>query len=355
MDDVEAITATNWHEYLRARGVNDEEIAARGYRWVYSGKKEGGGDFAAAYGFNRKAGGLLIPLHPYLGGERFQLRLADPAAHPNRKGKPTKFLLPQNQANCLSVAPGIDRALFRAGRNAMFLVEGVTRVERVGEIPHPSVGHHGRTQLGAGATRFKGVTTLDDWQEVNIKGARFILGFDGDVTENANIAVAAKKLRSYLLAKGADDVKVLTLPDGVGLDDWIAANGPFKDAGDLIAQLRPYMADDAPTAGGEYSPERWEQSVRTMFESTPDGDATRLLVDYGDRLLLVREPEGEASLRVLHNGVWRADSGTMGKWIRASCESWASKGSGISHTRRADGKAGRRDDATRPHSREGGG
>ena len=70
--------AEEWAAYLRKRGVTPEIAAERGYRVVLQGKKEGGGDFAAAWGFPRKAAGLLIPLHGILNQEAVQLRLANP-------------------------------------------------------------------------------------------------------------------------------------------------------------------------------------------------------------------------------------------------------------------------------------
>ena len=94
-----AITAANFRKYLHERAVFDEEIDARGYRWVYSGKPIDG-RFASTFGFPRRSGGILIPLHPLLGGEAFQLRDATP--HPSKNGKALKFLTRPNSPIALS-------------------------------------------------------------------------------------------------------------------------------------------------------------------------------------------------------------------------------------------------------------
>ena len=51
--------------YLRDRAVLKDVAAERGYRLVRQGKPLDG-DYAAAWGFPRKAAGLLIPLLPVL-------------------------------------------------------------------------------------------------------------------------------------------------------------------------------------------------------------------------------------------------------------------------------------------------
>ena len=79
-----------WNKYLSERGVSEAALSARGYREVHSGKALGE-EFAATYHFPQKAGGLLIPLHPLLGGDpAYQLRYP-PGQEPVKDGKVQKI------------------------------------------------------------------------------------------------------------------------------------------------------------------------------------------------------------------------------------------------------------------------
>ena len=208
-------------------------------------------------------------------------------------------------------------------QNSIFVCEGVTRVDALAHYGIPSVGITG-VGCWRGRNAGGGLTALPDWNDVNIKGGKFIVAADADVRTNKDVAKEVEKLRKYLIHRGADTVLVLLLPpDAGGLDDWIVANGPFEDYVQLLNKIAQFT-EDGPL-GIVRSPEQWDREVRTMFEATPDGDAVRLLVDRADSLLLVREPKGEASLRMLDKGVWRPDTGTLHKWIRESCEKWASQ------------------------------
>ena len=87
-----------WNTYLTERGVTPEIARQRGYIETLAGKPLDG-SFSSAYGFPQKASGLLIPLHPLLGGDAYQLRLDNPELFKENKGKARKFLAPAKQAN----------------------------------------------------------------------------------------------------------------------------------------------------------------------------------------------------------------------------------------------------------------
>lgn len=239
-----------WTAYLSERGVSEDAILARGYREVHSGK-DLGEEFAATYGFPQKAGGLLIPLHPLLGGEpAYQLRYP-PGQEPVKKGakgeKAQKFTTPpkKKQRPCLATSP-LTRDLLRAGTQGIFIAEGVTRVDALASFGIPALGI-----LGAfgwrGTNEVDGVTALSDWEEVAFKENKFIVALDGDVITNHNVASASRRLSAYIQSKGAARVQTLALPDNQGLDDWIASH-KFGDARELMEALQPYLHDKAPAA-----------------------------------------------------------------------------------------------------------
>ena len=326
------ITAANFREYLHERAVFDEEINARGYHWVYSGKPVDG-HHASAFGFPQRSDGILIPLHPLLGGEAVQLRDAHPQVDKN--GKERKFLTPIGQASCFITSPLIDKAEFQKERASIVITEGVTRVDALARYRIPALGitgvwnWRGRNPVG-------GKTAIADWEEVGIEGSGFLLAPDGDVSGNPDVHKAIERLRKFLLARRAAKVVVLQLPDNQGLDDWIAGNGPFKDGKALRAELEPHMLGDMPP---EPASKRVKQAMtdgRSLLDDAdvmgpkscnPTADAVRLLKHAPDKLLAVRNGvDGTWRLLVDNgSGVWHPDAGKLDRLMVDSSSAWNAK------------------------------
>ena len=99
-DDYPATYSEELVEYLIARAVFPDVALARGYRVVRPGKpgkSSDDQDYAVTYGLPQVRGGILIPLHPLLGGDpKYQLRHwpADIADKP----RVPKFRTPHGQA-----------------------------------------------------------------------------------------------------------------------------------------------------------------------------------------------------------------------------------------------------------------
>ena len=99
--------------YLWERGVTPEAARARGYRSV----RGGGGrnvdeSYAAAYHGLPRRHGLLMPLHPLLGGDqRYQLRPDEPRLSSDQK--PVKFESQAGLGNMLATSPLTASALRR--------------------------------------------------------------------------------------------------------------------------------------------------------------------------------------------------------------------------------------------------
>ena len=233
--------------YLRARAVPRDVAAQRGYRLVRQGKKEGGGDFAAAHGFPPKAAGMLIPLHGLLDSDpsdSVQLRIskAVEAEFTNASGV-RKFLNPQGQKNVLATHPR-TRALFSQQRGGI-IAEGVTRVDALAAYDIPAVGTTGVWNW----RNAEGV--LPDLENLPIKGNRWIFAPDGDVRLKADVFDGVRRLKGVVEKRGAESVHVVALPDGMGLDDWIAIND-FPDAAALLHALYELITDMvAPTVAAK--------------------------------------------------------------------------------------------------------
>ena len=242
-DDYPATYSDELVEYLTARAVPPHVALARGYRDVKQGKpgkSSDDEDYATTYGFPRVRGGILIPFHPLLGEQKYQLRHY-PADRVNTKRVP-KFITPRGQANCLVTSPVIAPEELQKERATLFIAEGVTRVDALAGYDVPAVGisavwgWRGKNELG-------GSTAIPDFEELAIKGSRQIIALDGDIKTNPKVAQAGFRLKAYLLAKGADTVRLLVLPNGEGLDDWIARER-FESQRALLDAIKRHCLDD---------------------------------------------------------------------------------------------------------------
>ena len=278
--------------YLQARGVPTDVASERGYREVFSGKPLDG-TFAASYGFPRKSAGLLIPLHGVL-NDAWQLRL-DPAVQDtftNAKGKAIRFLTPRGQKNVLATSPR-TRHLLTESEQVVVVAEGVTRIDALAAYDVPAIGMTGIWNwLSAG-------TALPDWESLRVKGQRFIIAPDGDARINEKVASAVRRLRRWLLGKGADTVHVLMLPDDLGLDDWIAQSH-FADQGALTRAMRAMVSENPALAPAPDPPPRQPASSNDALDDTPRigelGLAKRTLVENGPRIVLAHMGRGRHDL-----------------------------------------------------------
>ena len=191
--------------YLWERGVTPEAARARGYRSV----RGGGGrnvdeSYAAAYHGLPRRHGLLMPLHPLLGGDqRYQLRPDEPRLSSDQK--PVKFESQAGLGNMLATSPLTASAL-RRETQTIIIAEGITRVDALAAYGIPAVAIPGcyawRDKKGA----------LADFEALRLSGNAFILAFDGDAVSNPSVNAALSRFARYLRAKGAV-VGLLQVPD----------------------------------------------------------------------------------------------------------------------------------------------
>ena len=319
-----------WAEYLRARAVTPEASRARGYRVVLSGKKEGGLAFASAYGFPRNAYGLLMPLHGVGNPEAVQLRLDRPEdlATPTRPAP--KFLTPKGQANTVITSP-LTRDFVQQGAQSVIIAEGVTRVDALAGYGIPALGLAGIWNWRG--SRRNTTLALGDWDDVAIKGNRFVLAPDGDVAHNPKVNSAVVRLKRWLLSRGAAAVHVLALPDGHGLDDWLASNS-FPDDAAVAAGMKghyapehveelPKVAQLHPTGDGI------DPSDAGSFGKTPVADVGRLLSHAPTRLCVVRGSSGNPWRLLVEQtgGRWSSvmDTAQVGELHLESALVWQSR------------------------------
>ena len=264
--DVDPYPADLWPEhrdYLWKRGVTPAAARARGYRSVRSGRRNVDESYAAAYSGLPRLAGLLMPLHPLLGGDqRYQLRPDDPRL--TVEGKPIKFECQAHMGNVLATSP-LTADLLRQESQTIVIAEGITRVDALAEYGIPAVAIP-----GCYAWRDKG-GALPDFEELRLSGNVFILAFDGDAASNPSVNNALARLARYLRAKGAT-VGLLEVPDDDegdqrGLDDWLFEER-FPDPATVMRELQLHTVDSIdfdplrgaaePEPEGPLLPEGWQ-------------------------------------------------------------------------------------------------
>ena len=249
-------------DYLWVRGVTPEAARARGYRSVRSGGGRNVDEsYAAAYPGLPRRSGLLMPLHPLLGGDqRYQLRPDEPRL--NSDQKPIKFESQAGFGNVLATSPLTASAL-RQETETIIIAEGVTRVDALAAYGIPAVAIP-----GCYAWRDKN-GVLPDFEALRLSGNAFILAFDGDAASNPSVNAALARFARYLRAKGAV-VGLLQVPDDDdgrqrGLDDYLAEER-FQDPGAVMRELQRHSVDSI-----DYDPLQGEDSAATRYRNRNRG------------------------------------------------------------------------------------
>ena len=249
-------------DYLWRRGVTPEVARARRYRSVRSGGGRNVDEsYAAAYTGLPRRSGLLMPLHPILGGaQRYQLRPDEPRL--NSDQKPVKFESQAGLGNVLATSPLTASAL-RQESQTIIIAEGITRVDALAAYGIPAVA-----LPGCYAWRDKN-GVLPDFEALRLSGNAFILAFDGDAASNPSVNAALARLARYLRAKGAV-VGLLRVPDDaegqkLGLDDWLAQER-FPDSTTVMRELQRHSVDSI-----DYDPLQEEDSSATRYRNRNRG------------------------------------------------------------------------------------
>ena len=233
--------------YLEARGVTPAVAAFRGYRSVRSGGGRNVDEsYAAAYAGLPKRGGLLIPLHPLTGQQRYQLRPDEPRV--TDAGRTVKFEAQSGKPNVLATSPLTVDAV-RSGEGVLYIGEGVTRLD--------ALAHYGIAGVAInGISGWKSKKLpIPDMESLPVLDRDVVIGVDGDITSNSRVWRQAQALGGFLKhTRGAANVGYLCLPDRLGLDDWIARERP-ADADDLLRRLQPHLKVDVtePPSSGDAS------------------------------------------------------------------------------------------------------
>lgn len=190
--------------YLAARAITDESIiAARGYETVERG--------------------LKMPIYALPDGLEagYEIRLDSPT-------KSRKFDRPKGSVNHLNVSPANVDAVRDVSR-PLWIVEGTTRADALAQR-----GFAAASINGVWGWKAKDQGSLSDFHDVPFKNRIIIFGPDADYLTNPNVNKAVREFAAFVARKGGD-MRVISLPDGQGIDDYLAAG---NSADSLFMLLR---------------------------------------------------------------------------------------------------------------------
>lgn len=219
-------------DYLTARGIVDNEvITSRGYQSVTDP------DDLVSLGFSVTQAsyvpGLLLPIFNSAGESAgFEYRADSPRTIGDRT---IKFDRPFGQSAALNVLPKMA-PMIRQGNGLMplIIVEGVTRADVLASHGIPAAAIMGI--WGFKGDKGNGPAVLSELHELPIKGRAVWIFPDGDATTKPGVNQGVRALSEVFTRRGAAQVMIGVVPDGLGLDDWFAQDGdPSQLQGLLIA------------------------------------------------------------------------------------------------------------------------
>jgi len=203
---------------LYESAIDNDVIEARGYRTITSGE-------AQEYGFAswQCLGGLLLPLWGVDGSSKLPQLRPDYPRTSKKSGKSIKYETPLGATNFLDINP-LMRSILHIPEAPIYITEGAKKGDALASIGVAALslkgvfGWRGRTPEGQ-------YTTLPDWEDIPIKNRAFVIAFDNDIYTNKMVNDALKRIRTWLLYKGASSAKVLHLPkhgtNKIGVDDYL--------------------------------------------------------------------------------------------------------------------------------------
>jgi hypothetical protein len=177
---------------------------------------------------------LAIPMYNHAGQMITIVRPDHPRMNGN--GKPVKYDRPGGQRNIIDIHPRV-RPVLQDPTASLWITEAPLKADALISQGENAIGGVGcwffRTKSDSG-----GKVILPDFQHIAWNGRDVRIVFDSDVADNANVALAERRLALYLVGQGAS-VKCARLPqqpDGskMGVDDYFATGGTVLELTQLL-------------------------------------------------------------------------------------------------------------------------
>ena len=284
-------------EMLRASGITDELIEARGY---FTARKK---VELARLGFSEQqqiAPALVIPVFaPHGEVVLYQARPDQPRM---RDGKVVKYETPAKSRMALDVPPTV-RHLLGDPNVPLFITEGVKKADALASRGLCAVALLGVWNF-RGMNEQGGKTLLAGFESIAVNGRNVFVVYDSDVMLKPAVAAAMSRLGAVLNSREAHTryVYLPTGPNGekVGVDDYLVQGHSVEDLFALATTELRAVSDD--------SDEDEEPATQT--------DA---LVAIGRQQDLFHDPQGTPFARVHvsdHLETWSLGSKSFKRWLQ---------------------------------------
>jgi putative DNA primase/helicase len=236
----------HYDEIILESRIEPEVALARGYRTLTGAGEDR--DLLESLGFKPYVHarddaypGLLIPMYGMDGtvrGHQYKPRVPRMRSA-DGESKPIKYETPKDSPNVVDVPARTAAALRENPDTALWITEGVKKVDSLVSQGMAAVGLTGvfnwKSRQGV----------LGDWEEVPIKGRPAVVCFDSDAAGNRHVQLAMTRLGAWLKSRGASVVNYLVVPAAVGetavkgVDDYFAAGGTVEDLAAAATQVPP--------------------------------------------------------------------------------------------------------------------
>src|SRR5215218_3178557 len=218
------------NDLLKARGLTDPVILARGYssthlsKWLHE-------RMGLSLSASKQVPGLVIPIRDVRGEPAFICYRPDNPREGD-DGRPIKYEMPTSARNKkvgqVLDAPLLTRHNLDDPAVPLWVTEGPIKADAICSAGGTAVGTFG-VWGWKGRGKKGGSMMRPDWDEIVLKGRLVYLVPDSDVTSNSDVAKAVSRLGLALDSRGAD-VRYCWIPataDGrkQGVDDYLARGG----------------------------------------------------------------------------------------------------------------------------------
>lgn len=268
-----------WHrDQLKASGIHQEVIEARGYRSAQTAAELRRLGFSAA---QARAPALVIPLWSVTGQEAgYQARPDSPRV---AEGRVVKYELPRGSRMLLDVHPSA-RPRLGDPKVPLFITEGVKKGDALVSQGACAVALIG-VWTWRGTNPQGGRTALPDWEYVALEGRQVYIVFDSDVMLKREVHEALERLAAFLAHRGAS-VAFIYLPPGpdgakVGVDDYLAQGHSLPQ---LLA-LATRELRRPPGVGDAAGPYFVRDGVIWWRRPTPSGEVEVQLSNFVARIV----------------------------------------------------------------------
>lgn len=285
-----SLSTNHAYALTEASGINDDVIAARGYRTIDYGHGPTSGPellrkeriAKPVWSATKHFPGLLIPLYGP-DGRRASIQYRPDKARKNDKGKYRKYEMPYGRSSVLDVHP-FHRDTIVDPSAPLLITEGTKKGDALTSAARDEDYFCSVIAL-SGVYNWRSTHgTLPAWEEVALRGRTVYLIFDSDTATNTSVAAAMKRLGSWLKSKGAKPKYVVCPTKSpeikVGADDFLRKRA--TNAKRTLSSLLDLAQAKPPVVVAERSPDATEAGKAEALADEVLSEEFRYVAEYNE-------------------------------------------------------------------------